>query len=132
MQDNYLGVLSSADPLYPFLTDVVLGRVLGLSIPTPVFEVRALHPPLLMRYTERVSGVDLACKFYGKKLPGGSATPEPAYFRAVLDQEFTNLCRVRMLGFDRAPYRVVRPLAVNERLDYALVEEFVQGQSLTP
>ena len=62
-----------------------------------------------MRYTERVSGVALAGKFFGKKLPAGEEMPSPAYFRALLYQEFHNLLRVRELGFDRAPYRVVRP-----------------------
>ncbi len=130
MQDNYLGVLSAADPLYAFLSDEVLGRVLGLPVETPVFDTWALHPPILMRYTERVSGVALACKFYGKKLPMGNELPGPDYFRALLYQEFHNLFRVREFGFDRAPYRVVRPLAVNERLDYLLVEEFVAGPQL--
>ena len=130
MQDNYLGVLPAADPLYAFMSDEVLGRVLGLAVETPVFDTWALHPPILMRYTERLSGVALAGKFYGKKLPAGDAMPSPAYFRALLYQEFHNLLRVRELGFDRAPYRVVRPLAVNERLNYLLVEEFVAGPQL--
>ena len=130
MPDNELGRLSPTDPLYPFLTDVVLRRVLGLAIATPVFDARPLHPRHLVRYTERRSGVDLVGKFFSQKLPVDPPTPGPSYFRALVAHEFANLCRVRALGFDHGPYRVVRPLAVNELLDYVLVEEFAAGPTL--
>jgi aminoglycoside phosphotransferase (APT) family kinase protein len=40
------------------------------------------------------------------------------------------LQRVRALGFELPPYRVVEPLAVNEALEFLLVEEYVAGPKL--
>ena len=129
MDDTYLGVLAVDDPLYPFLRDDVLPAALGRHLPAPVFDVHALHPAhILLRYAERQSGIELAVKFYGNKIPPNQRVALDV--RALLWQEFHNLQRVWQLGFDRPPHRVARPFAVNEALNYALVEEYVRGPKL--
>ncbi len=128
---EYVGTLPKTDPLYAFLKDDVLKEVLGLPEPDPVFEVHALHPDALaMRYTERHSGVEIVCKFYGNKLPAGDDDPGPEYFRARMWDEFNKMRKVWELGFDAPPYRIVRPLAVCEDIHYVIAEEYISGPML--
>lgn len=124
------GTLSVHDPLHMFLAEDVLCRVLGSSHTQPVFDVQVVHPVGVLRVTERHTGVDLAAKFFIHKRPADQRHPPPEYFRTLLRREFENLQRLRQLGFDRSPYRVARPLAINDTLDYVLVEEFVSGVQL--
>ncbi|MCK7471501.1 MAG: hypothetical protein MZU95_12565 [Desulfomicrobium escambiense] len=44
--------------------------------------------------------------------------------------EFEKLVQVRRYGFDAGPHYVVRPIAREERIGLALVEDFVRGKDL--
>ena len=131
MEEAYIGVLSEDEPIYDYLAHHVLGTVTGRPVKHAVFDMYRLHPKMLMvRYAERNSDQDLACKFYGRKLPTEGERPDEDYFYQMLMAEYERLKRVRDLGFDRPPYRVVEPLAVNPELEFLLVEEYVTGPKL--
>lgn len=71
------------------------------------------------------SGSSLVCKFFGARLN----VPETEC-RNLLDHEYHCLHEIRMRGFDRFPFFVVKPLVKLEEMEYLLVEEFVEGKSL--
>lgn len=123
MDKAYLGTLERTDPLHEYLETFV-------EVDEPVFEAYSLHPEhLMVRYAERTSGAQLACKFYARKLPVHTE-PTDDYFRERLHEELDLMKAMRSLGFDRPPYRVPQPLGVNEDLEFLLVEEFVDGPHL--
>jgi aminoglycoside phosphotransferase (APT) family kinase protein len=129
--DRELGLLPAEEPLHAFLANEVFGNVLGVRLSQPVFEMHALHAALvIVRFTERHSGVAVACKFYGRKPPAGNRQAGPAHFEMLMNREFNNLCWLWGLGFDRPPYRVVQPLGTHAESNYALVEEYVAGPKL--
>jgi len=124
MDDVYLGVLPESDPLHAFLS-----HLLGLR--SPVFESYRMHPQmLLVRYRDRSSGTEVACKFFGRKMPTEGEKPDSAHFRKIMQREESALEEMRLLGFGLPPYRVVRALGRNEELEFLLVEEFVEGPHL--
>ncbi len=130
-QGSYHGLLPHHDPLFGFFVADVLPRILDAPVSQPEFEVYALHPAFLVaRYHERSSKLDLVCKFYGNKLPSNGSRPEPEYFLRLLEQEYSNMQQIWELGFDRPPYRIVQPLAINPAINFVLVEEFVAGPKL--
>jgi Phosphotransferase enzyme family len=134
MCDEYLGILSPDDSLYSFLWHDVLERVLGVDQDRPVFDVFRLNRLTdnwsIFRYAERKSSIRLVCKFYGNKwlFDGEESGLVPR--AELMRREFENLQRVRALGFDHPPRRVVRPLATNETINCVLVEEFAPGSDL--
>lgn len=132
MDNNYLGLLQGDDPLYKFLARDVLCGVLGINVTGPVFDMYALHRNLvIVRYSERHSGAQVACKFFSRKPPYDSQQqPGADHFCRVMNQEFDNLCQLWRLGFDRPPYRVVQPLATYSGTLYVLAEEYVVGPKL--
>jgi aminoglycoside phosphotransferase (APT) family kinase protein len=134
-RDDRIGILQVDDPLHAFLRDEVAGRVLGLTGGDLVFDVYRLDPAgrihWVYRYADRARTVDLVCKFYGTKdLPFGGVSNR-GHRAELMRLEFDNLERVRALGFDRLPYRVVRPLASCADINCVLVEEFIAGRDLS-
>ena len=131
MTQDYCGLLEKDDPLYSFLKEKVLADVLGIEVAEPVFDVYAMHPAMLVcRYYERTSRTDIACKFYGNKLPSDGQPRGADYFIPLLKREFENMQTAWNLGFDAAPFRVVRPLAMDPEINYVLAEEYITGPSL--
>ena len=134
MSGIYLGVLQEDDQLYPYLAYEVLGQILGHSCHRPVFDVFRLGENSsnwsIFRYAERHTGVNLVGKFYGDKWLGGREVGNFALRSGLMWREFDNLHRLRALGFDAPPYRVARPIATSERINCALIEEFVFGRNL--
>jgi len=47
-----------------------------------------------------------------------------------MEREFTNLNRLRSIGFTGYPHYVARPLGHNGSLDCVLIEEFCYGTQL--
>lgn len=128
----YLGMLPASDPLARFLSDEVLERAIGVGGGLRVFDVYRLHHSgTVLRYADRTTSISVVGKFFGRKaqLAGEQLSREEGI--ALMQREFDLLQHVRALGFDRPPYRVVRPLGCNPDLDALLVEEFVTGQDLT-
>jgi tetratricopeptide (TPR) repeat protein len=135
-----LGDLPTGDPLYRFLVGDVLSRVLGIETRHPTFEAYELGTvhqldrdeshPSVFRYVERGLGLDLVGKFYGDRWISGWEAQDRELLKGLMLAEFDNLNRVRSLGFDGYPYRVVRPLATSEEVNCVLVEEYASGLDL--
>ena len=128
---HYAGVLPVGDPLHGFLAREVLGRVLGLPGPPPVFDVHQLDAgAVTFLYSERRTGARVVGKFYGNKWLYGSRDGHAELRASLMRREFDNLRRARALGLDAPPRRVVRPLAASEALNCLLVQEFAPGRDL--
>lgn len=123
--------LPQDDPLYHLLAETVLRETLQLPVEAPIFDVFSVDPHgVIYRYVERMTGVDLACKFYGNRRANDDGSVSRAETTALLRREFENLQRVWKLGMNRPPYRVVRPLAMDVTLNNVLVEEYAAGPNL--
>lgn len=128
---NYAGVLSPNDPLYALLANRVLSGLSDLPPDAVSFDVHHLDSAgAVFLYTERRSEIRVVVKFYGNKPLFGSRYGNEGLRRRFMWQEFNGMQRLRSLGFDRAPFQVVRPLAVEEHINYALVQEFATGIDL--
>jgi hypothetical protein len=131
MSGQYKGVLPPADPLYRFLADDILDRLLGFKCGRPVFDIYGLDTSsTIFRYFDRRTFAHLVVKSYGNKWLHGSQTGETELRAELMQNEFDNLQRLRSLGFKHYPHRVARPLAVNRELNCILVEEFAPGTIL--
>lgn len=131
MEPRFAGVLSKDSPLYEFLVRQVMEKELGGYQAEPAFDIYALDDgPSVYLYADSRSESRIVCKFYGNKMLAGSRTGHDEVRAAFMHKEFGALKYARSLGLDTAHHDVVRPLAVNEKLDYVLVEEFAPGSNL--
>lgn len=118
MQKEYLGRLDHHDPLY----EILLERIFT-DIAHPSFQVSKVARRGVYQYVEEHSHRAIIGKFFRLN----DSKPE----RVVrIRGEFDNLQRVRAYGFDVHPHYVVRPLAREERIGLAVVEDFVHGNDL--
>lgn len=125
------GELSPEGNLYGFLRDRVFGDVLGLYGYPLTVRLTPLEPTgSVWRCDDQFTCVTIVLKFYGKKWVNGQQSGMPGLRAELMRREYNNLARVRQLGFDSIPHRVVRPLATDEALDCLLVEDFVRGHDL--
>lgn len=130
MEPRFVGELSKDSALYEFLVQV-MDKELGGYHAEPAFDIYSLEDgPSVYLYLDRESGTRIVCKFYGHKMLAGSRTGHDEVRAAFMHKEFGALKYARSLGLDTAHHDVVRPLAVNEQLDYVLVEEFAPGTNL--
>lgn len=123
MDSRYLGVLPVGDPLHSLLVDRALPQVRACGDASCVLDVEQLSA-LAYRYRERATGAAVVVKFFGDRRSRRDRQVQTLY------AEFTNLERLRGLGFDRSPFRVVRPLAAVPEVNAALVLESVTGPDL--
>ena len=131
MSGEYIGVLSTNDLLYDLLADEIVDRVLGFGVCRPVFDVYRLDSSsTVFRYADRRTFVNLVGKFYGNKWLHGRQTGETELRAMLMQREFDNLQRLRALGLDHYPHRVVRPLGVSVPINCVLVEDFASGPDL--
>lgn len=120
-----LGVLQPTDPLHAVLVGAVGNP------PAPRFRVWRLEPGGgVYRYVEGGSGAEVVAKFYGSKWLHGARGGQRQLRARLLHREYTMLHAARDAGLDSAPYAVVRPLALSEATDLALIEEYVPGRDL--
>lgn len=118
MQRQYLGTLDYRDPLYEILLSTVCPYVHD-----PLFHVKRMNVKRVYKYTEEKSGIAIIGKFY--------RLDDPRQERILrIKGEFEKLVQVRRYGFDAGPHYVVRPIAREERIGLALVEDFVRGKDL--
>jgi hypothetical protein len=122
---NYLGHLSTEDPLYGYLRRDILPQ-LGVNNDSPDFRVYGLlasnHVYL---YEDRLSRTRIIGKFFG----GISNRDNESAFRHM-EREFDNLSYLRSIGFTGFPHYIARPLGRNSSLNFALIEECCYGTSL--
>lgn len=131
MEHRFVGELPREAPLYAFLVHEIMEEALDSYHAEPNFDVYALDGgPTVYLYVDRESCTRIVCKFYGHKMLAGSRTGHDEARAAFMHKEFEALKYVRSLGLDTSHHNVVRPLAVNEKLDYVLVEEFAPGNNL--
>lgn len=131
MEHRLVGELSKETPLYAFLVHDIMEEELDTYQAEPTFEVYSLDGgPTVYLYVERKSCTRIVCKFYGHKMLAGSRTGHDEARAAFMHKEFEALKYARSLGLDTSHHKIVRPLGVNEELDYVLVEEFAPGNNL--
>jgi aminoglycoside phosphotransferase (APT) family kinase protein len=125
MGKQYLGHLSSHDPLHPYLVHDVLpqmgvGRNGGAD-----FRVFSMKDTKVYLYEELHSRAQVVGKFFVSRGRHSSGADERMH------REFDNLQLLRGYGLAGYPHHVVRPLGTNPRLNSILVEEYAQGTSLS-
>lgn len=118
MDRPYLGKLDCTDPLYEILTSYVCP---GIS--DPHFHVNRMSSRRVYKYTEEKTRVAIVGKFFN--------LDDPRQERILrIKGEYDNLQKIRAYGFDTFPHYVVRPIARDERIGLALIEEYIDGRNL--
>jgi len=120
---QYLGHLSSHDPLHPYLVQDVLPQI-GVRNSAADFHVFSMKDSKVYLYEERHSCTQVVGKFFvsGNHKADGSQR---------MRQEFENLEMLRSYGLAGYPHHVVRPLGTNACLNSILVEEYAKGVALS-
>src|SRR5712692_545670 len=121
---EYLGHLSSHDPLHPYLVHDVLPQI-GVHNTAAEFRVFRMKDSKVYLYEERQSCAQVVGKFF----VDGSHRTTDAIRR--MQQEFDNLQLLRGYGLAGYPHHVVRPLGTNAFLNGILVEEYCKGAALS-
>ena len=121
---QYLGHLSSYDPLHPYLVQYVLPQM-GVRNNAADFRVFSMKDSKVYLYEERHSSAQVVGKFF---VSGGHHEADGV---ERMRQEFDNLQLLRGYGLAGYPHHVVRPLGANACLNSVLVEEYSQGVPLS-
>ncbi|MGA2130691.1 MAG: phosphotransferase [Bryobacteraceae bacterium] len=124
MPKQYLGHLSSQDPLHPYLVQEVLPQI-GVRNRAAEFRVFSMKDGKVYLYQERHSSTQVVGKFF---VSGGHQAAEGT---ARMRQEFDNLQLLRGYGLAGYPHHIVRPLGTNAWLNSILVEEYTAGIPLS-
>jgi aminoglycoside phosphotransferase (APT) family kinase protein len=126
MSTQYLGHLSSHDPLHPYLVHDVLPQMgVGNRNGGAEFRVFSMKDGKVYLYEERHSRAHVVGKFFV------SGNHRSAGADDRMQQEFENLQRLRGYGLAGYPHHVVRPLGTNACLNSILVEEYAEGIPLS-
>ena len=129
--EERIGTLPESDAMHAFLTEEVLCGRLGFPPKQYRFDAHRFDASgVVMRYVECEHFVDLVVKYYGRKWLDGRQSGQPQRRAELMHREFRNLEVARGLGLDWQPHRIVRPLALCEALECALVEEYAPGRNL--
>ena len=124
MPKQYVGHLSSRDPLHPYLVHDVLPRM-GVRNKPADFRVFSMKHSKVYLYEECHSRTQVVGKFF---VSDGHATAEAIQ---RMQQEYDNLQLARSYGLAGYPHHVVRPLGTNAWLNSILVEEYSKGVPLS-
>jgi aminoglycoside phosphotransferase (APT) family kinase protein len=123
---QYLGHLSSHDPLHAYLAKSVLPQIgAGVRYGSAEFRVFSMKDDKVYLYEERNSCAQVVGKFFV------SSCHRPVDGMERMRREFDNLQLLRGYGLAGYPHHVVRPLGTNERLNSILVEEYAEGIPLS-
>jgi len=123
---QYLGHLSSHDPLHAYLAQSVLPQIgAGVRHGSAEFRVFSMKDDKVYLYEERNSCAQVVGKFFV------SSCHRPVDGMERMRREFDNLQLLRGYGLAGYPHHVVRPLGTNERLNSILVEEYAEGIPLS-
>jgi hypothetical protein len=121
---QYVGHLSSRDPLHPFLVHDVLPQM-GVRNGRADFRVFSMKHSKVYLYEESHSRTQVVGKFFM------SAGHNAAAATQRMQQEFENLLILRGYGLAGYPHHVIRPLGTNAWLNGILVEEYTAGSPLS-
>lgn len=125
MAKVYQGLLQTTDPLYDYLKYEIQPQLTEfMENPSySVYEISGSN--LVFLYEENHTGTKVIGKyFYSER----DENKEEA--AAKLENEFTNLEKVRALGFDCPPFYVAKPLGRNSDLGELLIVEYCEGELL--
>jgi aminoglycoside phosphotransferase (APT) family kinase protein len=118
MDSPYLGKLDYTDPLYEILISHVCP-----GVNDPHFHVNRMSSRRVYKYTEEKTRIAIVGKFFN--------LDDPRQERILrIKGEYDNLRKIRAYGFDTFPNYVVRPIARDERIGLALIEEYIDGRNL--
>jgi len=120
---QYVGHLSSRDPLYPYLVHDILPKMSSHNGRAD-FRVFSMKHSKVYLYEECHSNALVVGKFFAN----GHQTTEAAQ---RMRREFDNLELLRGFGLAGYPHHVVRPLGTNAWLNSILVEEYAPGVPLS-
>ncbi len=121
---QYIGHLSSHDPLHPYLVHDVLPQI-GVRNRTAEFRVFSMKDRKVYLYEERHTCAQVVGKFFVTR---GDRTDEATQ---RMRQEYDNLEVLRGYGLAGYPHHVVRPLGTNACINSVLVEEYATGVPLS-
>jgi aminoglycoside phosphotransferase (APT) family kinase protein len=121
---NYVGHLSSDDPLHPYLVHDVLPQM-GVRKSPAEFRVFSMKASKVYLYEERHSRAQIVGKFFVNNGHGSAEAIQR------MRQEYENLQLLRSYGLAGYPHSVIRPLGTNEWLNSMLVEEYATGVPLS-
>src|SRR5258707_15145684 len=121
---EYLGHLSSHDPLHPYLVHDVLPQI-GVRNSAAESRVFSMKDSKVYLYEEPHSCAQVVGKFF---VTSGHHTADAIQ---RMRQEFDNLQLLRSYGLAVYPHHVVRPLGTNTCLNNILVEEYAKGVPLS-
>jgi aminoglycoside phosphotransferase (APT) family kinase protein len=124
MSKQYIGHLSSHDPLHPYLVNCVLPQMGVARNGGADFRVFSMKDSKVYLYQERHSCAQVVGKFF---VNGHRSVHADERMR----QEFENLQLLRAYGLAGYPHHVVRPLGTNADLNSVLVEEYAEGTPLS-
>ncbi len=124
MPKQYVGHLSSHDPLHPYLVHDILPQM-GVRGRQADFRVFSMKHGKVYLYEECHTRTQVVGKFF---VTNGE-DPDEAIRR--MRREFDNLQILRGYGLAGYPHLVVRPLGTNAGLNSILVEEYSQGVPLS-
>ena len=124
MSKQYVGHLSSRDPLHPYLVHDVLPQI-GVHSSSAEFRVFSMKHSKVYLYEDRHSHAQVVGKFFvSNRRPTDEAAQR-------MRTEFENLQLLRSYGLAGYPHHVVRPLGTNAWLNSILVEEYTAGVPLS-
>ena len=121
---DYVGHLSSHDPLHPYLVHDVLPQI-GISKGAAHFRVFRMKDSKVYLYEERHSCAQVVGKFFARHDNRSTDANQRMW------QEFENLQQLRSYGLAGYPHHVVRPLGANSDLNNILVQEYAKGVPLS-
>jgi aminoglycoside phosphotransferase (APT) family kinase protein len=121
---QYLGHLSSRDPLHTYLVHDVLPQI-GVRNGTAEFRVFSMKDSKVYLYEERNSCAQVVGKFFMSRRQHSAEASQR------MSQEFDNLRLLRGYGLAGYPHQIVRPLGTNPWLNNILVEEYTDGIPLS-
>lgn len=126
MTKQYVGHLSSEDPLYNYLQYDIMPQMGGTSDQARYRVFRLGGTNNVYLYEEKYSGKQVVGKFFmAKYAPDTGRPPHWA------EKEFNNLNLARGYGLTTMPHYVVRPLGYNPWLSDVLMVEYRGGELLS-
>ena len=126
MKGRYLGYVGGHDPLHDFLGRIVRDHF-GLREVRPAFRVfRLAGSNEVYGYEEKSSRTKVICKFYG---PRFGADREGA--ASMARQEYEGLETLRRYDLVGSPHHVIRPLALDGKINGVLAVEYYSGEEFS-
>jgi hypothetical protein len=125
---EYIGYLTSEDPLKDFLAKVLRDRmrIRTRSLEFKVYRLPGAHETYC--YQEDHTRGRVVCKFFGSR---GRFASDASQSARVAQKEYDNLNILRGYGLIGSPHHVVEPFGVRSDVNAVLALEYFPGEELT-